>query len=455
MSTTEDPSCLLEQITWKEAREVIQPLRPELVSIIDALNPGKNFPLYRARYPYGSEILKGVVFSLPNASHQVVPIDDASIPAKIREDLYYNHGTIPAGIVTHNAAESFFDINDRFMPFSLMMPGRMIALQRVLDASVSLRGACIRNITAGARSIFMLPKISNDAGHKRIKREFNIVSDTPKALQEHWEVFVSLANSPQFQTPWHVEFIYFSKAWFDDNANDPAWGAFYRYLLESSWKNTRFWRNYVVLDLIYSRALSTKNIRPNAYLADTVKHLAIIGMGEALGFRLANDDVAAPISELESIYQNVYQMQNNYTASMMIPGLYDMNQPERSVYYSLRYPTAFEFSPKARTVSSTMRDLYEVKHIVDSVISDIRQRADILDTPFYALSQKVMIQYFHSEKCGFGEILPTQTLFETDAAFATLTQRRSSSVFCDTAPFFRGCMRFGPRPKSTLDDEIK
>ena len=168
-------------------------------------------------------------------------------------------------------------------------------------------------------------------------------------------------------------------------------------------------------------------------------------MGAAPGFQLANNEMAGPIHELEKIYQDIYQIRNNYTPSIMVPSTFNMNESKHSIYYSLRYPTAFEFSPKSRNATSTMRDLHEVKHITDSIVSDILSREDITETPLYRLCIDALIQFFHSENDALGEIQPSKEIFNLDPAFQENKKRTSNPRFCDTAPFFRGCIRLSSK----------
>src|SRR3990167_11373570 len=118
-------------------------------------------------------------------------------------------------MVLHNALEMFITLEDRVIPFSINKPGNIFGLWRVLDRpneeKLSHTSVFIWNMTAGARSMFMLPKVSEALAHNKLKQGLGIGIDKPRDLLDHWKVFREIAKQPEFTEDWYVEVLFFSK----------------------------------------------------------------------------------------------------------------------------------------------------------------------------------------------------------------------------------------------------
>ena len=67
---------IFKEVFWRDARDQVQKVNPDLCKHIDALSPGKNLPLFLASYPFGENILQKGIFQLPNKTGQMVSIND-------------------------------------------------------------------------------------------------------------------------------------------------------------------------------------------------------------------------------------------------------------------------------------------------------------------------------------------------------------------------------------------
>ena len=177
--------------TWKDFKDDFLAVNPDITGIINNLDPDDSYKLYKIRYPYGSEIVKSGEFYLPNADGKIVSINDKSISDDIRYDLSYSSDSIPVGMMIKNSIEVY--INHQGISVPLVghrhYIGKLFGLSNnIYSKSTFDIPKALWNITAGGRSVFMLPKISNVTGHNRIKKEFNIQSDAPKSLSEQWDV---------------------------------------------------------------------------------------------------------------------------------------------------------------------------------------------------------------------------------------------------------------------------
>jgi len=206
-------------------------------------------------------------------------------------------------------AKLFISLDNVNLPFffGFLQPGSLFNTSRVLSPNYSHQPAFLWNITAGARNLIMLPKISAKVGFKRLRKEFQLQIDKPTGLEDHWELFKEIANHKNFQKPWSMQILFFSKEWFE-HLNDNAWLEFHRYLLQTAWDTTEFWRNRFIWDLIFSYIQRVRKISPNNYVADTVKHLFSISAGAIPGMAPALDDTCAPISELQRIFKDIYRL---------------------------------------------------------------------------------------------------------------------------------------------------
>ncbi|MDO8954570.1 MAG: hypothetical protein Q7V63_06955 [Gammaproteobacteria bacterium] len=428
----------VEKLTWKEARKDILKVNPDLAKIIDKLSPGDEYKLIKARYPFGQNILDQGVLHLPSDNGNI-SMNHPEIDPEFHVMLGYNFNTMPMGIVLNKSIELYLTVDSRTIPFSIMKPGKIFALWTVMEMSASAHIGRIWNITAGARSLIMLPKISDAVNFKKIKREFNLSLSAPNDLLDQWNTFSSLANHPTFPQPWEAEVIYFSNKWFD-NDKDDDWRLFRYFLMSSAWHATAFLRNQVIFDFTFSLALE-KNLRPNPYISDTTKHLYNIGTGAYPGFVVASDDCAAPISTFQDIFANIYGLK--YAPLIVHPGYFSEVDPMKPCYYALQSPSLMDFSPKTKKASSKFEDIGELRSVVNGVTSYILQnKLGLENTPIYKWAKNTQYDYFHTESDSYGgNILLTKTMPNGDSNILTNMNNFSSLDFPENSPFLRGCIR--------------
>lgn len=427
----------LEVTDWRKMGEKIAHLNPGLAKIIDELSPGGDYTLYKIQYPYGATILKNGVFHLPNDDNTIVPITDPSISPAIRDNLYYNFNSNPVSILLNKSAELFLEpVPGRVIPFKTALPGQLLGTWGILSAKRSFHPAAIWNMTAGARSLFMLPKISDKLSHDRLMHEFALDAATPKTLQDHWRVFRALANSASVHKPWGMEVMYFSKAWFS-HLEDPRWQPFYAHLLKNAWEGGEYLRNQAFWDLIFSLVQEKKLIPPNAYICDIVKHLTSVSVGESLAFSSACDEEAAPIGLLQRAYTEGAYRLKTYAPIIMTPGLISAQD---YVYYSPQFSSALAFSPRRNKRPGMMNDLTEIRssfiHFVEEILQgDIDTQA----TFTYEQLRKLQYDFFHVDADGKGIVRPSQDIAHEDACMRELIS--DGGEFAPRSSFVRGCVR--------------
>ncbi len=428
----------IEKLTWKQARDDVVKANPQLANEIDKIDPGNDFLLIKARYPFGATILDKGVLHLPTDNQQLLSIDNPDLDPEIRESLTYAQ-TMPMGVVLNNSIELFLLEGRRVVPFSLMRTGKIFALWTVLEIMQSAHLGHIWSITAGARSLIMLPKISDVTYYKKLKREFNLFSSVPKDFLDEWEVFKELAQCATFPEPWSVEVLFFSGKWLE-NQKDPKWRLLRSYLMETAWHETAYLRNQVVLDFAFSCALEAKNLKPNPYLTDTVKHLYSIGTGTYPAFIVAHDESAGPIRALQTVFNNIYSLK--YSPTMLHPGYFSAEDPQRPCYYSLAVPTLVVFSPKSKKITSKLEDLREIKHVMNGISTYLLEdKLKLVNTPIYKWAKNIDYSYFHSEMDSRELILNSSEITMGDSMLVSELKKYPEKSFCASSPFLRGCIR--------------
>lgn len=436
----------LQEVQWQDIRKKVQTVNPDLASVIDAFDPPPEYTFFIARYSYGSYIVKDNCLQVANAQGDLVPLTDNSI-AKTTQKKLHCHAGMPVGVMLSKSIELFQAHEGKDLSFSLYTPGKVFGLWRSLDNDPSYHSSPLWNITAGARSIFMLPKLTDSNSHRKLKQAFGIKTPPPKQLDEQWPIFTAISQHPDFPQPWHSELLYFSEKWLQPQLENPRWLRFHHYLLNTAWQNTAFWRNQFFWDYIFSCIQANRNLKPNPYLADTTKHLFTIGIGASPGFAVAKDDIGAPITGLQQVYLDIYGLKN-YAPTLMHLCSFDMYHADAPVYYSLQLPTTYEFSPKSRSLTSTMADLREIKHILQSSISELKaDQLKLQNHPMQQLANLVEFDFFHSEDDKYGEIRPTNDIFSEDPRLVAQQKQYPERGFSDNSPILRGCIRIARRKK--------
>lgn len=381
--------------SWKNIKSEINCVDPILTNIIDKINPLDDEKLIKINFPYGAKIIEKGKFRIPNESGELVPLDHVSISKSIRDMLDYNIGTNPASLVVNNAVEIFIPLHGRIISlYGPLKSGAILSTSRILSTSMPHphSPAFLWEMTAGARSLFMLPKITNNKAYGRLRREFGTHFIKPTQLNEQWQLFKKLTLCSHSQ--WNVEIIYFPKSWIN-RFDDPAWKDLRNYLLQSAWNGSEFWRNQFVWKMVFSLIQEKRCLKINPYIADIVKNLMFMTAGSVPGFSSATDDSVAPIKMLQSIFNDIYKLE--YAATFMTSCLFSNSNSYNPVYFSLGYPALQEFSPRNRLALSRISELYEVKLVLKKYIDEIiSNRFNISDTYLYEMLKKVRFKFLHS-----------------------------------------------------------
>jgi hypothetical protein len=429
----------MEKLTWSDVRDDVHAANSELAMLIDEIDPGPEYSLYRAKYAYGDTILKNGILHVPLTKGGVVPVAGNHVSTEVLNDLS-SFLSIPPGIVLNNNIEFFLQNTDRPIPVALHKRGSTIGLwssENLGDSHWHMSN--IWHITAGSRALFMLPKITDTASYLRLRKEFSLRSYVPSDLSNQWSLFLELANHPEFSQPWHVDLLLFSRKWIE-KTTDPAWDKFWFKIIKRYWAKTDFSRNHWLFDYFFSCMQQKHNLKPNPYLADTVKHVFAIGAGTSPGLSVATDNTSAPIQGLQKIFTEVYGLKS-YAPIMLHTNYCDVTQPDQAVYYSLQLPTTTEFAPKSRQVISNMVGLQEIKYLMGKFIKDVlsSNMLSAKDSCHY-FANHLDFHYVHADEDPRREIAHSSSLLQYDPQLAAELARWPGRTFSENAPFWKGCV---------------
>ena len=150
----------LEMLDWSDVREAVQKVNPRLVNIIDNLKLSPQHKLIKATYAFGDLIVK--------EGHLCLPIQESKLYTQL------NYSPIPLSLLLNKSSEVFVQNHDSALPLNRLQPGNFFGTFEAVNFMMHKPAASIWHVSAGARSIFMLPKISDLSGIKRLRAHYPI-----------------------------------------------------------------------------------------------------------------------------------------------------------------------------------------------------------------------------------------------------------------------------------------
>ena len=88
MLTEQDEGHGLVKVYWQDVRERVAKVELTFAKLVDELNPGKEFPLFLAYYPYGTPIADDVSI-LPKINGDIYYLNDPNAPEDVKKHLSY------------------------------------------------------------------------------------------------------------------------------------------------------------------------------------------------------------------------------------------------------------------------------------------------------------------------------------------------------------------------------
>jgi hypothetical protein len=422
MKSQDEPRIL----EWKEIKNHLEKINPSLSALIDQINPGREYPLIKAQYPFGDLIVSNGYFShLGSLTNHI------------------SYSPIPLFLVLNKTLEVFIRTNDRVIPLNVLEEGDLVGLFETIDALFSEKSSPPWYVSSGMRSIFLLPRITDQSRYKRLDLKYQISSYRQvRKLEDHWYFFKNLAESSNFNQQWYSEILIFTSPWFNRKKNDSkAWRNFYDYIFEQAWKVASFALSKFNVSLEWESfvsAVSKRRLKPNPYISDNIKHLMMLAEAKLPGF-MPNDDSserAGPISKLEDFFLNEYKLKS-YAPIFMHTAPLTMTK-KKPVYYSLAYPTLLEGAPGTSNNKTIILDLLDIM----TNIKTIQERVE------RGIFKDLEFAYFHTEKNTHAEVNSSGCILDYDKRFLKILEKSPSRAFPDMSQFWRGCI--GIKKKKSL-----
>lgn len=426
--------------TWDEVRADFQEANQEFAAIIDDIAPGKDLTLFKVRYGFADQIMVNGKFSLLETLANNVDSSISQADAQKVIDAL-SCPSVPLGLVTHNAFEVYFDATVRTIPLIILSPGYTFGLYEAIDFACGVKSSPLWDVTAGGRSLFMLPKINNSIGHQKLAKKYGISKPVPQTLTDQSGVFADIVNADNAGKEWYGEIIFLSKEWFDHiNDNDLGWTKLREYLLRECWKQAGvvIEKTFALIWQQFSSSTALRRFKPRIYVTDTIRHLVSLATGFVPGFVAATDsELLAPVDIIKSAYTDVYELKS-YLPTLMMPAILSPEHP--TIYYSLGYPTLLEGHPEISNTRNTVVNLREIKQLMDNMYSYCQKRLFGVEK-FDDFIKNVQFDYFHKILDSCNEISDAATLIDIDSAFQENHGDNKEREFCSTGPFLNGCIK--------------
>ncbi|AIT09615.1 hypothetical protein LO80_06325 [Candidatus Francisella endociliophora] len=425
----------LQLLSWQNVAAEVEKVNPQLAQVINSIEIPQNCKVIKASYNFGDHILDKGTLHLPYKG-KIYPIGSKELPKEIVRELSYTN--IPVGLPLNKIIEVYLD-NDNFtIPFSISSPGDIFALWSILSADDSIykQHAASWNMTAGSRSLHLLPKTSDARSFNRLKKELSLKNiKKPKNVLEQWNLFKAISDTQTSEDKWSIEVLFFSKEWFENKKLD----SLRLYLHSMGWRETGFLRDSINFKFKLSHVLTDSNLKPNPYIVDTLHHLYAIRRSFYPGFFVASNEVA-PIDYLQQAFTDLYRIPS--APVFLSANQFDKIKESQPAYYSLQIPTLMEFSPKSRMTSRVV-DIVELHDILEKVEQNCLSREP--DASFRAVDEwifKTEHDFFHTNEIETNLALKsTQDIVKEDKTMLRQVNKYPSLAFSESASFLRGCVR--------------
>ena len=424
----------IQKIKWADIRERVLSANPGLALAIDQIAPEDHPSLYLAEYLFGQSIIDEGGLNIPYQD-KFHAIHDENLPADLRRDLDYTR--VPAMLSLNKTAEYFTEFSERVFPIHLIEPGTMMGAWEVLDKTNTVYQHQIWRIVAGARTLFMLPKVTDQLGHSKLQRSFGLSElYPPHNLFNQGRIFADVARAPFSNCHWRAEVLIFGRGWFDQ-ARETKMHPFYDLLLQQAWSYTRHSRNHMFFEIIWqflAQAQAQTRLKPNVYVLDTVKHLINISTGSVMAFaplRL-QDERIAPLKILQQAYLEEYNLKY-YIPTILAPAYL---KPDSCVYYSFLVPTLLSLSPNYN-FRNTLEDERNIKNLLEHFFKQFAEHYASCGDLF---GKGIQFKFFHFDADPLHGIHASKDLPLFNSKLSQFAED-PSRIFCENGPFIRACVQ--------------
>lgn len=435
--SNEDIGLNLEEVEWSNISDDVYKINPQLAQKCDYINMHNKCSIFKVKYPYGLPIIKDGEFYLPTLDGRIISIKDKKIPASLRQSLAYAH--LPLVCIINKSSEVFIEEEQRIIPLNFLKAGQLFGLFELMNSltQIPILRQSIWNISAGARSVFMIPSVSNVISNRKICKKFNMHNHVCEEInnQQHWSIFRNISSKNK-KNIWHTTMLVFTNKWFEYQ-NNIAYAEFYKYLVKQCWKQLQLLQGFSEHDklwLLFTREINKRNFKPRTYIVDTIKHLISIAQGIGMAFEPSIDDTCLPANLIQQVYMQDYNLKN-YIPNIIQPAKLTKGN---KVYYSLSIPTVPNSSLHCNNPPSIIEDQRNIKYLLDILMDIISNQKNRLNTGL----ENIKFEYFHSSKDESYSINSSTVIPEGDSRFCSYNNSYTDNrIFCASSSFFKGCIR--------------
>ncbi|MBP9741727.1 MAG: hypothetical protein KBD37_00040 [Burkholderiales bacterium] len=357
LKTTTDKLINVEELSWENTLTLLDKATPKLAAVVKDIPPALRYPFYKASYRFGEQIINKNGVYLPLADDEPILLNDDTLPQILKENLgYAAHVQLPIGLLVNNNCEFYLQNSSKITPYTTLKPGNVFGISNN-STKDNLASHSLWDLTAGARSIFMLAKISNTPQHNILRKSYDLSSRPPRDYTDHWAVFKELALKANSQ--WRTEILFFDNRWAKLLADEkylPLKAQLLALQESEAWHHQPNW-NLTLGQIEVARALTSYS----SEILDAAKHIFSIAAGLFPGFAPAMNETSAPIELIQKAYTEVYELEQ--APIIMEPAALHAND-KLPVFYSLNYPSSPKSTPtdtnNRKSVISNLSILMEV-----------------------------------------------------------------------------------------------
>ena len=429
----------VEKFTWDDAVAAISPHAPDLAKTMRQLEDGA-YPFFKASYQFGDKIINDGKCYLPLVGGGSIAFNDLALPDELYKELTYAKTEDPLGMILSKNSEFYLPGENEIQSQSIICPGQMLGIPKAIakDTNNTASSALDLNLNAGSRSLFMLSKISDQIYHAKIQEHYGITVAAPITAQDHWKVFVDIANKAN--SPWRCEILFFSRKWINQLEND-NWAILVKRLMEihrdsynlwhkasDPWTNTFY---EIEREKRFAKYYPMQSI-------NVAKQLFLLAAGVNLGFKPANTEDAAPIKIITDAYTNVYNKltKQKHAPVIMEAARFDLAN-KAPIYYSINHGVSTQEDLEASKNKSQIARIDEIRKIAENYTKVILEEKNSIES-LCSVAQNTVFSYYHSkQQGGYSNIQNPQFLATEDIRFTN----GESDTFPANSLFFTGCIK--------------
>jgi len=400
----------LNAMCWNALASTVKPVNGDLYRLFSYAHVDRCCDLIPLEYSFGDLIVKD----------SRLQTTEGPVFSKHEEpDDYFL-------VVLNKPLEQFILLPSRPISLNIFNPGSIIHLshcQRALAGSFELPW----QLSAGMRTLFLLPKITDNMGYNRLRLAYQLTAMKPlRNFYDQWHIFRQIAQHPDIAQSWRAKVLLVSKKPNLDSDSQVVWEVIQDYVKKDQQKLIIRYSRPISIDVLWQRFLEMANpqrFKLKSHLVDTIKHLYAIGAGFACGFvPVEEKDDVAPITHLAQAFTQVYKLRN-YMPTFMYLSDIEQSFP-KMVYYSLAFPQFVNHQMSHVVMSMSQRELFELKQAIALM-------KEYIKNPSFDHYQ---LKFFHVDSHESLGIEHSSRVPEEDNRFMR-------EHFCASSIFWRGCIR--------------